>query len=72
MQVMPLEAMKPVVSTKTLHFPSFFWGLSIIPSILLGNRLPIPVPVNQQALLSNITAFVTFLCIHNIEALQQA
>ena len=30
------------------------------------------VPVNQQALLSNITAFVTFLCVHNIEALKQA
>lgn len=51
---------------------SFFGGLSTTSSILLVNSLLVLVPVNQQALPSNITAFVTFLCIHNIEALKQA
>lgn len=51
---------------------SFFWGPSTTSRILLVNSVPVLVPINQQALLSNITAFVTFLCIHNIEALKQA
>lgn len=47
-------------------------SLGVTSSILLVNSFPILVPVNQQALLSNITAFVTFPCIHNIAALKQA
>lgn len=38
----------------------------------VGKQPPARLPVNQRALLSNIAAFVTFLCIHNIEALEQA
>lgn len=49
-----------------------FWGLSATSSVLLVNSFPVLVPVNQRALWSNTAAFVTFLCIHNIEALKQA
>ena len=61
-------------SPGTLREPLGSPGLSlgVTPRILLVNSFPVLVPVNQRALLSNITAFVTFPCIHNIEALKQA
>lgn len=44
----------------------------MLPSLPLANIFTVLVSINQLALLSNITAFVTFLWIHNIEALKQA
>lgn len=62
----------PATPTEPLG-PLLFFGASLHHiQDAISKQLPVPVPVNQRALLSNIAAFVTFLCIHNIEALKQA
>lgn len=72
-QKVKLRQLETSVVDQNLRFClPFFWGLAPTSCVLLVNSVPTLVPVNQQALLSNIAAFVTFLCIHNIEALKQA
>lgn len=65
-------SLRGLTRTFDFAFPSF-GGESLYPiQYSVHHQPPVLVPVNQQALLSNATAFATFLCVHNIEALKQA